>query len=301
MTGPDLRALWTQVRAAEGSDIVPQAGITAHLTVLTAAAMGFLAVFALALLAATNRLADTWEDELSQSSTIRISAPTEQMAEQTSTALRILDQTPGIASARALTPEDQQALLAPWFGTDLPLETLPIPQLIEIIEDSEGFDAEGLRLRLQGEVPGAILDDHTRWRQPLAKAAGRLRQMGVASIILITLTTAALVTLAATASLAANEQVIRVMRLIGARDVFVARAFVRRFTLRAALGAGAGAALGMVAILFFPGPSEVDSFLTSLRFQRFEWLLPLLIPPVAAITAFWATRTAALSKLRGMT
>ena len=51
-----------------------------------------------------------------------------------------------------------------------------------------------------------------------------------------------MITLAANAALATNAQVIRVLRLIGARDTYIARAFVRRFTLRALSGAAIGTA-----------------------------------------------------------
>ena len=85
-----------------------------------------------------------------------------------------------------------------------------------------------------------MLDDHTRWRRPLAVAAERLRLLGVLSIVLIGAPMAAMITLAANAALAANAQVIRVLRLVGARDSYIARAFVRRFTLRALAGAAVG-------------------------------------------------------------
>ena len=146
---------------------VPPTGFTARLTVLSAAAMAFLAVFALALSLATGRLADRWSAELAKTSTLRISAPQDQMDAQTRAALTVLQSTPGVAEARPLSADEQRALLAPWFGPDLPVESLPIPQLIEIIEDADGYDATGLRARLQAEVPGAVLDDHTRWREPL--------------------------------------------------------------------------------------------------------------------------------------
>ena len=42
-----------------------------------------------------------------------------------------------------------------------------MPTSIEVVRDPEVLDLEGLRLRLAGEVPGAVLDDHTRWREPL--------------------------------------------------------------------------------------------------------------------------------------
>ena len=56
------------------------------------------------------------------------------MQTQTEAVLDLLATTPGIASARALTDEEQRALLEPWFGPDLPIDALPIPRLIEVIE-----------------------------------------------------------------------------------------------------------------------------------------------------------------------
>lgn len=277
---------------------VPPTGFTARLTVLSAGAMAFLAVFALALSLATGRLADRWSAELAKTSTLRISAPTGQMEAQTRAALSVLETTPGVASARALDADEQRALLAPWFGPDLPVETLPVPQLIEIFEDGDGYDATGLRARLQAEVPGAVLDDHGRWREPLVEAATRLRMLGVVSMVLIAAATAAMITLAANAALAANAQVIRVMRLVGARDIYIAGAFVRRFTLRALSGAAGGTLWGVFAIMLLPRADAAGGFLTGLGFQGWHWLWPLIIPVLAAAVAFFATRHAALRTLK---
>ena len=277
---------------------VPPTGFTARLTLFTAGSMAFLAVFALALSLATGRLADRWSAELARTSTLRISAPQDQMAAQTQAAIALLNTTPGVAAARALTVDEQKALLAPWFGPELPIEDLAIPQLIEIIEEGGGYDATGLRARLQAEVPGAILDDHTRWREPLVAAAGRLRTLGWLAIALIGASTAAMITLAAQAALAANAQVIRVMRLVGAKDIYIARAFVRRFTLRAFGGAAIGTFVGMIAIWLLPSTDVAGGFLTGLGFQGWSWLWPLIIPPLAAMVAFIATRAAALRNLR---
>ncbi|MGC1261591.1 MAG: cell division protein FtsX, partial [Jannaschia helgolandensis] len=146
--------------------VVPPTGHTVWLTVLTSGAMAFLAVFALALSLATGRLADRWGDSLAQASTIRVSAPAEQADAQVEAVMAILVTTPGIADARALDLAEQAALLEPWLGPDLPLDTIPLPRLIEVTSDGS-LDAEGLRLRLTAEVPGAVYDDHTRWREPL--------------------------------------------------------------------------------------------------------------------------------------
>ena len=284
MIGGVTRAIALLTGDPRADRVVPPSGATARLTVCAAAAMAFLAVFALALSLATGRLADRWSEALAQTQRV----------------LDLLAVTPGVASARALDAAETRALLAPWFGADLPVETLPIPQLVELREDGAGFDAEGLRLRLAAEVPGAALDDHARWRRPLVAAAERLRLIGLLSLGLIGSAAAVMVTLAARAALAANGQVIRVLRLIGARDAYLARAFVRRVTLRTLGGASAGTALGVIAVASLPRADEAGAFLTGLGFSGTGWLWPLAIPPVAAIVAFWATREAALRTLRGV-
>lgn len=285
---------------AQSDRVVPPTGFTASLTLFSAAAMGFLAVFAIALSLASGRLADRWGDALARSSTIRISAPQGQMLAQTQAALKVLETTKGVAQARALEDDEQRALLEPWLGPDLPVDTLPIPQLIEVVEDNEGYDAKGLRLRLAAEVPGAVLDDHTRWRRPLVRAATRLRLLGWLSLVLIAATTAVMITLAANAALAANAQVISVLRLVGARDSYIAQAFVRRFTLRALGGSALGVLAGAAAIMFLPSAQAEGGFLTGLGFQGLSWLWPLAIPPLAAAVAFGATQTAARKTLKDM-
>lgn len=285
---------------ADADRVVPPTGFTVRLTMFSAGAMAFLAVFALALSLATGRLADRWAEELARTSTVRISAPQQEEARQVEAALQVLQSTPGVANARALSLSEQRTLLEPWFGPDLPVETLPIPRMIEVVEEGSGYDAEGLRQRLAAEAPGATLDDHTRWRRPLISAANRLRVLGWLALGLIALTTGTMITLAAQSALSANTQVIKTLRLVGARDSYIARAFVRRFTLRGVIGAAAGTAVGMIAIFLLPEADAAGGFLTGLGFQGAHWIWPFLIPILAGVTAFFATRTAALRVLRRM-
>jgi len=280
---------------------VPQTGTTARLTVFVAAVMAFLAVIALAISLTTNRVAGLWADELARSATLRLPADPATADALLLSALDVLQTTPGVNSVRALSQDEQRALLEPWFGPDLPLDALPMPQLIEIVADRDGLDVDGLRARLSAQVPGAILDDHTAWRAPLLKAASRVRLIGWSVIVLIGATVAAMITLAAQAALAANVQVIRVLRLVGAKDAYIARAFVRRFTLRAGAGAVIGAIIGVIVVLVMPQGDGTDSLLLGVGFEGAEWVWPLLIPFLAASVAFFATRTAAFRRLREQT
>lgn len=285
--------------SAISDQIVPRSGHGAWLVWLGAAAMAFLAVFALALSMSAARLADSWTAALAQSATVRVSAPPAELDAQTEAVLEVLRTTPGIEDARVMTPEEQGDLLSVWLGPDLPLDALPLPRMIEVWETADGPDRQGLRLRLSAEAPGAIYDDHTQWRRPLIDAASRLRAVSGLALALIAAVTGAIIALAASAALASNAQVIRVLRLVGARDRFIARAFVRRMTRRAALGGVIGTALGMASMMGLPslGPDATSG----LGFQGAGWLAPLLVPVLIAVVAWVAAMATAFTVLRGVT
>ena len=56
----------------------------------------------------------------------------------------------------------------------------------------------------------------------------------------------------------------------------------------------------MLAVLALPRTDVAGGFLTGLGFQGGGWLLPLAIPPLAAIVAFASTRLAAFRVLRDL-
>jgi cell division transport system permease protein len=134
---------------------------------------------------------------------------------------------------------------------------------------------------------------------PLAPAAGRggrrLRLLGWLSIALIGATMAAMITLAANAALAANAEVIRVLRLVGAQGQ------LHRPRLRAPLhparaGGGRRAQLaGLAGVALLPAADAAGGFLTGLGFTGLGWLWPFVLPPLAGLVAFAATRRAAFA------
>ncbi len=292
MTFPDI------LRGDPGAGrVVPPEGTSARLVGLGTAAMAFLAVFAIALAAMLFRLGDSWRTELADTATVRITSAGEAREADTGTALEVLRTTPGIASARIIPDLEQKALLEPWFGTDLPLDSLPLPRLIELETAGDGFDARALGLRLAGEVPAARLDDHDRWRAPLARAQARMTGLALAALALIAATLAAVTALAAHAALSANAQVIDVLRLVGARDTWIARAFVRRITLRAFGGALGGALLAAAILATFPASGAAG--LPALRPAGLAWALLAPVPLLAALVAWITTRRSALRMLKG--
>ena len=280
--------------------VVPPSGISAWLIVFAAAAMTFLAVVALAFALSAGQVSKTWERDIARTATIRISAPADQLEPQTDAVLNVLATTPGIDGAEIMGRAEQAALLKPWIGADLPLQDLDLPRLIKITETAAGPDRAGLRLRLSAEAPAAIYDDHGRWRAPVVQAAAEVARIGLLSFVLTLATLIAVVILAAQAAIISNNRVIATLRLIGARDLFIVRAFVRRITLRAVLGALLGAMAGIVIIIVQPVQASA-TFGGGLRMSGAEWLYPLCLPILVGIVTFIAARLTVFSMLKRLT
>ena len=284
-----------------GKQIVPTNGFTTLLTFFTSASMAFLIVFSVAISFAADRLAYSWSDSLANSATLRVSAPKADLESQTEAALNVLSNTKGIASFRLLKEEEQQALLEPWFGPKVPIKNLPMPRLISIEEDENGYDRAGLRLRLAAEVPSAVLDDHTRWRQPLIKAAYRIWFLGWLSIGLIFFIVIAMMILVTRAALSSNRKVIEVLRLVGATDQYIAAAFVRKFAFRAFFGSALGAMLASVTLFLLPSEVDQTAVLLGLRLEGMEWFWLIVVPLSFFVMTFLTARISSLSILKSLT
>ena len=283
------------------NQIVPTNGFTTLLTFFTSASMAFLIVFSVAMSFAADRLARSWSDSLANSATLRVSAPTADLDSQTDAALHVLSKTKGIASFRLLKAEEQQALLEPWFGPKLPINNLPMPRLISIEEDENGYDRVGLRLRLAAEVPSAVLDDHTRWREPLIKAAYRIWFLGWLSIGLVFFIVIAMMTLVTRAALSSNRKVIEVLRLVGATDQYIAAAFVRKFAFRAFFGSMLGAFIASMTLFLLPSEADQNAILTGIRLEGLEWSWLIVVPLSFFVLTFLTARISSLSILKSLT
>ena len=282
------------------NQVVPANGFTTLLTFFTSASMAFLIVFSVAISFAADRLAHSWSDSLANSATLRVSAPKADLESQTEAALNVLSNTKGIASFRLLKEEEQQALLEPWFGPKVPINNLPMPRLISIEEDKNGYDRAGLRLRLAAEVPSAVLDDHTRWRQPLIKAAYRIWFLGWLSIGLIFFIVIAMMVLVTRAALSSNRKVIEVLRLVGATDQYIAAAFVRKFAFRAFFGSALGAILASIILFFLPSEVDQTAVLLGLRLEGLEWFWLIVVPLSFFVMTFLTARISSLSILKSL-
>ncbi|MSU88145.1 cell division protein FtsX [Rhodobacteraceae bacterium 2CG4] len=273
---------------------VPPSGATGHLTTLAAAAMALLALIAIAAAQTAGRVADDWAGALDGAATLEIAADPATAETAAERALMILRETPGIDSARRIGADEARALLAPWMGDTSMLADADLPLMLAV-EEAPELDRAALELRLAGEFDDAVYLRHDRWSGTVTAAAGRLRLLALGALALTFVVTAAVVTLAARAALAMNRPVIATLRLIGAQDSYIARAFVRRFTLRTLLGAALGTGAGTALLLALASGGALPAAAPT---GPAGWLALLAVPPAFGLLAFAATRAAAFHELR---
>lgn len=287
------------VFAPAETPIAPKSGVIGGLILFVSLAMTFLAVVAFEAGLAAERVAGQWSGELAQSATVRIVAPKQELPTLTRETLAVLEIAPGVAAAREISEAELKALLAPWLGRDADVAALPLPVLIDVSIEGGGPNVVDVQRQLDLVAPGAVYDDHGQWRAPLIEAAQGLRRIALVGVALALLALGAMVGVAATASLWAGASVVLTLRLIGAEDRFISRAFERQFALRAAIGGVFGAAIALFISARMPRITSADIFSPgeAAASGPHFWLI-VAAPAIAAIAALLATRTASFFVLR---
>jgi cell division transport system permease protein len=280
-------------------------GATLHIIV---AVMSFLACLALGMVITLDRLANDWTDGLSGSVTVQL-LPSSQISpeDQMKEAVRIVRQWPGIFSARPLSRGEAGALLEPWLGEGNVLDSLPVPQLIEVtLTPGVPVELDGLGKNLADGVPGAVLDDHHRWNAQLAGFAASTEAVGWSVLLLIALATLAIVIFATQAGLQTHREIVEVVHMIGARDVFIASEFQRHFLWLGVRGGIFGliiAAVTLIGSSFLWDSREspvAAQYLPQLASAPQHYLWLLFVPAVMGMIAMLTARFTVLRVLGRM-
>jgi len=262
------------------------------------AVMAFLAALALGASLVATRAAHGWQSGLSDRITVQVMPPEEGDARagldtETQAALSVLNATPGIAHAAALSDAEINALVEPWIGKDGAVSGIPLPRLIDAaITPGEDVDVGRLAARLKQTAPHASVDDHRRWIARLRGLADAVRYSAYGILLLIAGATAAAVSFATRAGLDAHHEMVALLHQMGALPGFIARAVEWHYFISALFAAALGT---LFAGLFFVGAGGLESFgmeavpflpPLSLKWNEIPWLLA--VPAATALIA-WAT------------
>lgn len=270
--------------------------------VFVVAVLCFLACLtALAALAA-NRAAQGWSGQLTGSATVVVRARSGETPDSAAArAAEALAGVRGVTEARALTRDKAEALLAPWIGKDALVEDLPTPRLVTLDLDAKiPATVTALEQALKTAGVDAVVDDHSRWIADIERGAALARWAALGVFALIAAATAAVITFATRAGLAARADVIEVLHHSGAEAGFIAGLFQTRFARMAALAGflgGAGAAMIGAAARTLGGG---EGLAPVLPLAWIDLLSVLPCPLIAALVAGFTARLAALRLLRSL-
>lgn len=230
--------------------IVPEGSISSTALIFVIAIMTFLACLTLGAVMVVRETASSWQLQVAREATIQIK-PEEgfDMEAALVSVQGIAAGFPGVRSANIVDKEATARLLEPWLGSDLNIDTLPVPRLVIVtIDPASPPDFTAFKTAITKVIPRATLEDHRNWVDRLVAMARTTVFIGLAVLTLVLLATALAVIFATRGAMAGNGHIIEVLHFVGAESNFIAREFRQRFFLTGIKGALVG---GLVAILVF--------------------------------------------------
>lgn len=236
-------------RDARPSSVVPERSVAGRTLLLLIAIMTFLSGVTLGGVVLVQKSAIAWSSDVGREVTIQLRpVQGEVMESNLRTAVALAEGTPGVASARALTIEESEDLLAPWLGEGLDLSAIEIPRLV-VVQLADPAEADIAKLEADlATVKGASLDTHAAWRQQLNTMAGTIVVSGLLVLALIVVATVLAIIFATRGTMASNREIVDVLHFIGASNSFIAGEFQERFLM---IGFRGGIVGGLAALVFF--------------------------------------------------
>ncbi|WP_120717134.1 cell division protein FtsX [Tsuneonella amylolytica] len=254
---------------------------------------------------ALSNLADGARTELSGAATVQVVEPLpEERDRQVRAAERALAALPEVASIRVVPESELDALIEPWLGGGIDGEAVPMPALVdvELRGPADGTRLARLRQALAATAPAARVDAQSSWLAPVFAAIRSLQLLSLALVVLLALTSAAAVWLAARSALGANRPTIEIVHLLGGTDGQIARIFQRSVGFDAVAGGAAGLAIGMVAVFVLGNQFAAlgSGMVAGGGLGPFDWLAIAAIPIAGVAIAMLTARWTVLSALRKM-
>jgi cell division transport system permease protein len=286
-----------------GAAILPRQGTTGTALIIVMTIMSFLACLAVWATISIAAATDAWTAGIANTITVELKPPDTGPVDPKAveTALNLLAKTPGVAKARALEAQETAALIEPWLGAAGLDAALPLPVLIDVkLSRRADLDVPGLTEALAKAVPGATVDDHTRWTARLLAVSHSLTLISLTVLALVLLAATAIIVFATRAGLLAHGGIVEILHLSGAQSEFIAAEFARHF-LRLGVRAGVMGLAAALATLFLVYlltlSSDTDDTVSLVPRMALSplALLGLLIVPVGA--AFISTLTARITVL----
>ena len=248
-----------------------------------------------------------WQSGVSESLTVQINTYDEEGHERgelvmmdIEKALSILRTTPGVIGASVLSDAQMSDLMAPWVGADVAITSLPIPKLIDVAVDPNNPPfLEQLKVDLSAHVPNATMDSHRIWLAELIKLSNHILKLVIFILGLLALTIAFTVAYTTRSALKIHENVIRLVHMMGAKDLFITNRYAwynfKYALIGGILGAICAVPLLWIIIIFVQKNSNT---IFQTQFSAIQWGILAGFPVGVALLAFITTFKTVFSYLR---
>jgi cell division transport system permease protein len=239
-----------------------------------------------------------WNSELASTWTLQV--PAGASAARIELTLGALRQTKGIVSARLLDQAETAKLLEPWLGKSVPIDTLPLPRLIDIqISPATPINIETLRQQIESIVPNAQIDTNSSWLGDMGKFARRIEGVIGVGVVVVTLLIVTTVVFTARIGLAIHRSVIELLHLLGAQDAYIARQFqVHALWLGLRGGVIGDIAAAVTVAVLAPASRVLMVPMPAATHGIFDWRLWLLLIATLLAAGGVAMITARVTVLR---
>lgn len=260
--------------------------------------MVFLSLLSLTIGLGLRNITQEWQHALTGKITIEIpynSNVDQELDERVSAIIDTLHTVPEIQSVEIIGSQETQRLLEPFLGTDLPLEDLPLPQLIAIeLNSLDALDLQQLQVQLEQAAGTVKIDDHGYWMKDIQNLSKTIEHLCLFIILLIFGISTIVVVYATHMGLAIHFNVIELLHIMGAPDKYIAQQFQRHMTMTSLKGSLIGA-LGMLlclGLLFVVSGTAENAFIPSFSLTLPQLLGLTIIPLILiALTSFSARLT----------
>ncbi|MGA3001085.1 MAG: cell division protein FtsX [Acetobacteraceae bacterium] len=286
-------------RAARFDELGLRRALSDRMVPFLVAAMAFLAALAIAGWLGAAVLTRHWESGAGAILTVQLPNPAQPSATGSESRLvavqALLAAAPGIDSAETLSDDQVNALLRPWLGADIKNLAIPVPAVIAVHMTPDVNDLTSLAAQLAKAAPGTIVEDQAAWAGRLGTLARSLQACAGLVLLIVTLVTAAVISVATRSGLAARREAILIVYQLGATDSYIARRFATRAAALAYLGGLIGGLCALPVMFLLatlaaplaaaPSPDAAIDLLPPLL-----WSLPVILPGATAVIGYLTTQ-----------
>ncbi|MEP5740617.1 MAG: hypothetical protein ABJ295_00530 [Marinomonas sp.] len=304
--GQKLAQDLAQFSGKRAASLIPNARISGPIPWVIAIMIA-LTIMAAAGAMAHSNLASKASADLSGAVTVQVvEADLDARRQKATAAVAMLENDAAVANVRQVPQDELNALLEPWLGSSVGSgdvgETVPIPALIDVELEEAATPEQIIRLQamLDAKMQGLRVDAQSSWLQPVYSALTSLQYLALVLIVLLAITSAAAVWLAARSAFSAHSETIEVVHHLGGTDEQIARIFQRTVAKDAAMGGGIGLLMGVTGILLIGNQfAALDSgMVDGGGLSWFSWIVILCIPLMGIGLAVLTARSTVMRALK---